>query len=271
MNKKEFTNEDIVLIKKKYLEGNESLSKIGSYFSVSKNVIKRILVEEDIPLRKKTTKYKQNTDIFENIDTPEKAYWLGFIAADGCVYKNKENSGTLIISIHRKDRAHLEHFRDFIGTDRGITDFINNTGFGNNTPMSKISIYSTKLVDDLINKGVHPNKSLVLKPPLIKEEFWKSYLLGYFDGDGSISHTQGGKNFTFSILGTKETLEWAKEILGLPETKIEAQRNIYYIRCGGLEKPYKALKNIYHENIYSLDRKKSLFKEMEKVVLNRNI
>ena len=106
---------------------------------------------------------------------------------------------------------------------------------------------------------------------MIKKEFWKSYLLGYFDGDGSISRTQGGKNFTFSILGTKEILKWAKEILGLPETKIEAQRNICYIRCGGLEKPYKALKNIYYENIYSLDRKKSLFKEMEKVVLDRNI
>ena len=271
MKKKEFTNEDVAFIRKRYIEDNESLSKIGNYFSVSKNVIKRILVEEEIPLRKKTTKYKQNTDIFEDINTLEKAYWLGFIAADGCVYKNKENSGTLTISIHRKDRAHLEHFCDFIGTERGIIDFVNDTGFGNNTPMSKISIYSTKLVDDLIDKGVHPNKSLVLKPPLIKEEFWKSYLLGFFDGDGSISRIQGSRNFTFSILGTKEILEWAKEILGLPETKIETQRNICYIRCGGLEKPYKALKNIYHENIYSLDRKKSLFKEVEKVVLDRNI
>ena len=271
MRKKEFTNEDIALIKKKYLEDNESLSKIGSYFSISRNVVKRILVAEEVPLRTKTTKYKQNTDIFENIDTQEKAYWLGFIAADGCVYKNKENSGTLTISLHRKDRTHLEHFCDFIGTERGIIDFVNDTGFGNNTPMSKISIYSTKLVDDLIDKGVHPNKSLVLKPPLIKKEFWKSYLLGYFDGDGSISKISSNKNWTFSLLGTKETLEWAKEILELPETKIENQRNICYIRCGGVEKPYKALKNIYCENIYSLDRKRSLFNEMEKVVLDRNI
>ena len=32
-------------------------------------------------------KHNLNKDYFKNIDNEEKAYWLGFIAADGCIYK----------------------------------------------------------------------------------------------------------------------------------------------------------------------------------------
>lgn len=52
--------------------------------------------------------YKINENYFENIDNKNKAYWLGFIAADGNVYGNK-----LSIELNSKDEGHLKIFRRF--------------------------------------------------------------------------------------------------------------------------------------------------------------
>lgn len=42
--------------------------------------------------------YKINENYFEKIDSENKAYWIGFISADGNVYKNK-----LSIELNNKD------------------------------------------------------------------------------------------------------------------------------------------------------------------------
>ena len=55
--------------------------------------------------------------------------------------------------------------------------------------MCKITLNSKKISNDLIDKGIIPNKSLILQPPSILPKFYKSFILGYFDGDGSISKT----------------------------------------------------------------------------------
>jgi hypothetical protein len=54
---------------------------------------------------------KFNEDYFEIIDTPEKAYFLGFIFADGCLIDNpKEYRYKLNIKIHSKDEDILKKF-----------------------------------------------------------------------------------------------------------------------------------------------------------------
>ena len=154
-----------------------------------------------------------------------------------------------------------------------IIDHIQNKGFSNNTPMSKIIINSNILVEDLIDKEITPKKSLTLKPPKIKEEFFNSYILGYFDGDGSIYQNINGE-FGINITGTKETLEWINNILNISnnlEQKKETDKNIYYIRCGGTNKPYNIMKKLYEDCPIYLDRKFEIYKQLETVVFNRNI
>lgn len=65
-------------------------------------MISRVLEECKIEKRSDNHTYKADYRKFKDIDSSEKAYWLGFIAADGCVYKRKTN-GTVYISIHEKD------------------------------------------------------------------------------------------------------------------------------------------------------------------------
>ena len=273
MKKIEFSQEQIKDIINKY-QNNWAQKKIADYYQVSRTVIKRILDTENIERRKKTSKYQYQQDIFETIDTPEKAYWLGFIAADGCNYQ-RENNASIIINIQEKDYNHLEKFQKFCKTTAEIKHYTGYEGYSNQTPMCKITLNSIKISNDLINKGIVPNKSLILQPPIIPENFYKPFILGYFDGDGSISKTSQYNNYSISIQGTKEMLNWICDVLDwdakLEKRQPQKNNNSYYIRCGGTNKPYQILHQLYNSCDTHLDRKFNLYKDLETVVLNRNI
>lgn len=270
--KKEFTQPQINEIIFQYTQNHLSMAKIGKQFSVSKTVIRRILTENNIAIKNTNHIYYADYDKFQDIDTAEKAYWLGFLAADGCVFDRGKNASVLI-NIHQRDKKHLEKFANFMNTNAKIVEHIQTEGFSNNTPMVKIVLNSIKLARDLTEKGICPKKSLILKPPKIEKQFWLPYILGYFDGDGSVFSTKQNL-WGISIEGTKETLEWINSILNISE-KLEKRnqdnKNNYYIRCGGIDKPYKILKQLYGSCEIHLDRKFEKFKELETVVLNRNI
>ena len=96
MKKIIFTTEQIEEIINLYVNHNYTQKSLSEKYGVSRSVIKRILQENFVDIRKTTTKYTANYDIFEDIDSPEKAYWLGFLAADGCVYKRDKNASIIL-------------------------------------------------------------------------------------------------------------------------------------------------------------------------------
>ncbi|MDD7794781.1 NUMOD1 domain-containing DNA-binding protein [Clostridium sp. 'White wine YQ'] len=127
-------------------------------------------------------KYTQNSSYFEKIDTERKAYWLGFLYADGCVYEKNEKKKTIIIQLHPDDRNILEEFLKDISSDRRICT--NKKGY------ISICVSSTKMANDLINLGCIPRKSLVLKFPsenIVPNNLINHFIRGYMDGDGCIS------------------------------------------------------------------------------------
>lgn len=276
MKKVVFTNEQIQEILDLYVNQEMGMSKIGKIYNVSKTVIARILKENNITHRNNNHIYKANYRIFKDIDSAEKAYWLGFFAADGYVYQRKENAlaGNFCgINIHKKDKEHLEKLKKFMNSDVKIIDHIQTQGFSNDTPMSRIVFNSNDMVNDLIDKGVTPKKSLTLLPPNIQEKFFLPFILGYFDGDGSIFQ-DSHKNFGINIVGTKEVLGWINNILNISnklEQRTITEKNNYYIRCGGNQKSYAIMKQLYNSVPVHLDRKYEIYKNLETVVLNRNI
>ena len=275
MLKIEFTNEQIQEMIKLYEEDNLSLNKIANKFNVSRGVISRVFKEnaDKVTIRQRTHKYKADYNKFENIDSAEKAYWLGFLAADGCVY-TRENNASIIINIHNKDKEHLEKFKKFMNSNAEIIEHIQNDGFSNNTPMVKFVLNSKKMAQDLIDKGVVQRKSLILNKPKINEEFYLPYILGYFDGDGALYQSKTNKEFYFSLQGTKEILEWILKTLNITlklEKRVNDNKNSYYIRCGGFNKPYNLLNKLYNSVNVHLDRKFEIYQALETVVLNGNI
>jgi len=61
--------------------------------------------------------------------------------------------------------------------------------------------------------GIVPKKSLILQPPKIDKQFYLPFILGYFDGDGSIYYLNKSNIYGLSIEGTKEMLNWINNLL----------------------------------------------------------
>ena len=264
MKRIEFSKEQIADICKKYLEERISMKKISEDYGVSRGTITRVLKENGVEIRKDNHVYKADYRKFENIDTPEKAYWLGFIAADGCVFTRKENA-TIKIAIHQKDREHLEKFQKFMNSNVKITEYLNDTGYSEKspTPMCSISFNSVDMAQDFIKHGIVPKKSLILEPPKIDKEFYLPYILGYFDGDGTIY--KSSTNFIIGFVGTEEILTWIKQELSVDnklEKRKEDNKNNYYFRIGGTNKVLNILNKFYLEPKVYLERKFLLVNEL---------
>ncbi len=196
---------------------------IGEIYGVSRTVIKRILDENNIPARQDNHTYIADYRKFSIVDSPEKAYWLGFIAADGNVYVRKDNTNaTVKVSTAEKDCKHLEKLKLFMQSNVKIKESINEDGFSKDHPtkMYIISFNSIEMAKDLIELGIVPRKSLILKPPKIDEQYFLPYILGYFDGDGSIYKFDKGTEFGFNFVGTLDTIDWINRIIGL-DAKVE--------------------------------------------------
>jgi len=119
---------------------------------------------------------KVDHTFFDVIDTEAKAYWLGFLTADGGI---KNNVISLNLSI--VDKAHLGKFAAALQSDYPITLTKSGT-------LACIAITSSKLVTALKNLGVGERKSFSVKPcQYVPEELLPSYWRGMFDGDGSLS------------------------------------------------------------------------------------
>ena len=163
-------------------------------------------------------KVNLNHDYFEVIDTPEKAYWLGFIMADGCIYKGADKySLRLQINLKSSDIEHLEKFQRAINSSYKIQ--VKKVG---NSETCILKINSTKFCKDLIKHGVTERKSIVCQYPKIPEELNIHFIRGYFDGDGSFSKAKHG--LKFNIVGGEDMLLKLQCLLPT-EVQIYAIRN----------------------------------------------
>ena len=63
-------------------------------------------------------------DYFDQIDTPEKAYWLGFISADGCIVTTAQHpeGSHLAIQLGARDKDHLVKLKAALGATASLHD-----------------------------------------------------------------------------------------------------------------------------------------------------
>jgi len=130
-------------------------------------------------------KYDFDEDIFEKCNTPEKAYWIGFIMADGCVYVTKKKgsvSYVLAFCINRKDEKLLDKFQGFLGSLYPYVHDKRNRVY--------LYVWRKKILEDLKQYGIIPRKTGKEQIKNIPKEYYPDFIRGYFDGDGCISNNK---------------------------------------------------------------------------------
>ena len=151
----------------------------------------------------KREKYTVDSKYFDNIDNEEKAYWLGFLYADGYV-RTYHKSGQLKLKLNVKDKEHVELFKKCIISNQKIVDNIEKlkkNGKEYTSHSSTLNIYSVELVNDLIKHGCVQNKTQKIRFPEIDENLKYHFIRGYFDGDGCIHKIKNRPNsYSISIV-----------------------------------------------------------------------
>lgn len=186
-----------------------------------------------------------NVNFFEEIDTEEKAYFLGFIAADGWVSKERE----LSINLHNKDEEILEKFCELIGSQKEKIRI-------KDVKYRLLLLCSKKIVEDLGKYGIVQNKTKVLTfPKELKRELIIHYIRGIFDGDGHI-----GTHQCIFVTGSDKFAEEFTEILKkqfnlIPTIRKEKNTNIFTFN----RRDHTFIKNLYENSTIFLKRKKESF------------
>jgi hypothetical protein len=186
------TKEDLIRL---YQNEQKTASEVADILKVGRTTISNYLKKYNIP-KHKARKYIPNDNYFESWNH-EMAYVLGYLTADGHISKDNPY---LYIGLAIKDIEALEYIRNQISPNSKIR--ISKDGAS-----AYLYIMSEKIIKDLAKYNVTTNKTFNLKLDFnIPDEFFGSYLLGFFDGDGSIfSSNQRGYNYYYcSFIGASK-------------------------------------------------------------------
>lgn len=177
-----YTKEFKEKILEEYETGSFSSQELSKKYNVNKTSITNWYKQKH--KIKNMNPDKGNVNYFSTIDSNLKAYFLGFIAADGCI-TNKNN---LSINIVEDDSIILEKLKEEIGCQSHLYKTPKKIGKNQVT----FSMSDTTLTNSIRKYGISERKSLTMKNiiPNIPKEYRNSFILGYFDGDGfsSISY-----------------------------------------------------------------------------------
>lgn len=210
-----------------------------------------------------------NKRYFKEIDDPEKAYWLGFLYADGYVIKNIKNRNYEVsMQLNIKDRYILEKLNNIIGGCHKIKDTVcdereicGRTSY--NIEESILRIYSKDMVLDLEKHGVVQNKTNSIIFPRVENYFW-DFLRGFLDGDGCIYVSKKNKcviSFTNSnhkfLEYLRDTIDDKLSICGHIYTEKDKKHSLRFLRK---EDVLLLLENIYYEDCLCLKRKLDKYK-----------
>lgn len=138
---------------------------------------------------------------------PSLAYCVGLIATDGSL----SNSGRHI-DFTSSDLALIETYKSIINPGAKVGTKKN--GHGNSS--FRVQVSDVALYDFLINTGLTPNKSLNLKKLNIPDKYYRDFLRGCFDGDGT-AYTYKDTRWPSSIMyymslysASAEFIDWIR-------------------------------------------------------------
>lgn len=269
MTKKIIPKEILNEIIDKYNKGT-SILKLSKEYPYSDKIISRHLKENGIEIKGNSfyqSKYHFNESFFDKIDNQYKAYWLGFIFADGFISKSKHGRESIGISISKQDENHLHKFKEHINSTYPIHTYKVTQGFKIGAEYVRILMRSNRAIYKLKEYGVDYKKSFNCKFPsedIVPIYLMNHFIRGYFDGNGSLKlhgSTKFTQDFSIAFCGTKEMMKGIQKYIPIDkEIKLRQRHpgrnnNNYDLEIGGRLQVKRILEYIYSDAEVYLDRK----------------
>ena len=191
MAKHRWTDEEVAKLEQVYTNStNEDLRKLfpwasdftlwskGSRLGLSKN--RQVIIEK---------RYVETQLIKLLDDTPEAAYWIGFLISDG-YFSNR----SLEIEVARVDINHLKTLSTYLGSP--------NINYVKNNTQARMTIVDRHVIPKIREKfGIEDKKTYnpLKKLPYSSGKLLCCFLAGLIDGDGHISSTQSFKRILIKV------------------------------------------------------------------------
>lgn len=187
-----------------YLAGIEN-KELAVKYNLHRSSVQRILKRNGIGLRLQNTtsrKYFYDETFFSQIDTQNKAYILGMIAADGTVSRRN----AVEICLQEDDKELLEKIAPFFGNPKlGYRASRKRTPLSHaSKPQYRLCVTSKRIALDLRRLGIMENKSLKIRFPNLPTSMIPHFIRGFFDGDGCLCLTKRWGNNAVTIVSNPE-------------------------------------------------------------------
>lgn len=193
-------------------------------------------------------KHNFNESYFAEIDSEDKAYFLGWIISDGNVYKT-----TTSLSICDRDIVYT--FAHCLNYPEENIEYREDDEI--HQPQWRIRLNSIKMTQDLLELNITPNKSHTIQYPNIEPNLERHLIRGIWDGDGHV-----GKLYSY-VTGSEPCLLGIKNALnsrGLP-TADKLYEGVGHYRLRLLRSKRETLHWIYSNCSFYLPRKYNVVQE----------
>lgn len=220
---------DKEVMERLYTEHN-SAQKVAKVLGIGTTTAHRWLKRHGIEMRSDNKTFSINEKYFEVIDSPDKAYWLGFIWGDGYVSKRTRRgsiSYELKIGLSEVDMSHLEKLKADVQSTHELK-YYKGTGFGQEHTEARFYVSNKEFVTPLYETyGIVPGRDDFSKMvENVPEKYHKDLLRGLIDSDGSITikdiqHSKLRKEFSLSLIANESVLDFYNDLLikeGFTET-----------------------------------------------------
>ena len=254
-----------------YETGDYSGNQLSKHFPISQVAINNLLRRNGYAAKSASElqrKYEINETFFDAVDTEEKAYFLGFLYADG--YNNTDRN-SVALSLKEDDKEILIRLNSLLQPTKPLGYYKKNKlkrGFENSQNEYRLVIANKHISERLVELGCGKAKTHNLTFPTeeqVPSHLIRHFVRGYFDGDGSVS---GDKQKQFSFVGTIDFLLPLQQILvkelNFSKTKLDQRHedredSIRALRYCGINQCITFRDWLYKDATIYLERKKNIF------------
>lgn len=245
-------------------ENGETTVEIAKAYGVCANAICNAIRKQGGGVRDRSLrarKYQYRPDAFDE-ESPEAAYWIGFLFADGSVPKYPDRE-VLSVGLRASDREHLEKLQHFICSNHPLYETTSKMR-GKTHKGIRLTLVAPELVRSLRRHGMVLSLNRVAPSFLTRsKDFWR----GMVDGDGHICryskahHGRRKIDYEIGLCGGLGLMEQFLAFLRLNDlglnTSITPEGAVFRVRLGA-SSGLNTMRLLYLNEMLFLNRKKHL-------------